>query len=60
MQFLETQGATQDGFLFLKLARFDTFGDGNFFLAGQEGNAAHLVQVHLDRVTHAGFHARGH
>src|ERR1700677_2462296 len=59
MEFLKPQARTQNSLVRLKLSRLDTLGDRHFFLAGQQRDSAHLMQIHFYRVADTRFNAGG-
>src|SRR5882762_4180266 len=50
LQFLEDDGGARDRLEHEHLAALDAFGDGDFALARQQRDGAHLAQVHAHRV----------
>src|SRR6185436_17732850 len=47
---LQRQREREDGLAHLELARLDALGDDDLVHAGEQGDAAHLLEVHANRV----------
>ncbi len=47
---LQRQRQREDGLPHFQLARLDALGDDDLVLAGEQGDAAHLLEVHPDRI----------